>query len=215
MSSKIVAIFLLPLLIISLALNIYQYNKKQSANVIMTVVDGDTFQLASGKRVRLAGVNAPEYDHCGGKEAKERLSSLILNKRVHLTEETNESFGRSLALVYVDDVLVNEVMLKEGWGRTDYQKNSQRDLLTQAFHEGQNNKRGIFSDLCRDTSNIPPSLDCVIKGNIDKSTYDKFYHLPNCKQYKQIVIDKDLGESWFCTEEEAQKAGFVKSRNCP
>jgi len=38
------------------------------------VVDGDTFQLKLGKRVRLLGVDAPEYNRCGGKEAKEALN---------------------------------------------------------------------------------------------------------------------------------------------
>jgi len=48
-------------------------------------------------------------------------------------------------------------MLEEGWERTDYRKNSQREILTQAFHKGQSEKQGIFSELCRqrDTPPVP------------------------------------------------------------
>ncbi|MFN4212760.1 MAG: hypothetical protein ACK4FL_02235 [Microgenomates group bacterium] len=55
----------------------------------------------------------------------------------------------------------------------------------------------------------------IIKGNIDKASYQKYYHLPSCKQYHQIVIEKDIGEKYFCSKEEAQKAGFKKAAGCP
>ncbi len=198
----------------SLIFNFRSYQQIASQNLVVKVVDGDTFQLKSGKRVRLKGVDAPEYSRCGGKEAKERLSQLISNKKVKLTEETQEAYGRSLALVYYQNILINKIILEEGWGRTDYQKNSQRNILTAAFHQAQQNKIGIWSSLCREGPDQSVN-DCLIKGNIDKSTYDKFYHLPNCKQYNQIIIEKDIGEGYFCSEEEAIKAGFKKASGCP
>lgn len=196
---------------ISVFLNINFYNQIQGQNRVTEVVDGDTFQLASGKRVRLMGVNAPEFDRCAGVEAKNRLSELILDKSVTLKEETDEAYGRSLALVYIGDTFVNKTMLEEGWGRTDYRKNSQRDVLTEAFHKGQTEKLGIFSDLCRTEEVVG---DCVIKGNIDKNSYDKFYHLPGCLHYDEVIIEQDIGEGFFCTKEEAIEAGFQKASGC-
>lgn len=105
-------------------------------------------------------------------------------------------------------------MLEEGWARTDYRKNSQREVLTKAFHQGQESKKGIWSDLCRQQGE-PPDPKCVIKGNIDKSTYEKFYHLPGCKHYDQVVIELDIGGQYFCTEKEAKEAGFKKASGCP
>jgi len=181
---------------------------------VVEVVDGDTFQLASGRRVRLMGVDAPEYNRCGGLEAKNVLQNLILNRYVFLTEETQETFGRSLALVYTEKGLINKIVLEDGWGRPDYRKNSQREVLTAAFHAASDNKKGIYSALCRiEAQNTPQS--CFIKGNIDKNTYKKYYHLPECKQYNQIVLEKDIGEQCFETEIEANKAGFVKAAGCP
>lgn len=207
-------------LITSISINFYFFNLFKEQNRVVEVVDGDTFQLKSGKRVRLIGVDAPEYNRCGGVEAKKYLESLIKGKIVILKEEVEETFGRSLALVYIGKTLVNEQVLKAGWGRPDYRKNSQRDKLTSAYHFAKDKKLGIFSSLCRqeNSSTRQPAnsqTNCVIKGNIDKNTYQKFYHLPGCKHYNEVVIEKDIGERYFCSEEEAQKAGFKKASGCP
>ncbi|GAB4219630.1 MAG: thermonuclease family protein [Candidatus Microgenomates bacterium] len=215
---KIFNLILILITLISLSLNFYFYKTLTEQNRVVEVVDGDTFQLKSGKRVRLLGVDAPEYDRCGGVEAKKFLESKIKGKIISLKEEQQETFGRSLALVYINKTLINEMVLKAGWGRPDYRKNSQRDKLTAAYHFAKDNKIGIFSSLCRDNSltrePVNTLTNCIIKGNIDKNTYQKFYHLPNCKHYKEIVIEKDIGERYFCTEEEAQKAGFKKASDC-
>lgn len=170
------------------------------------------------------GVDAPEYDRCGGKEARALLTQFVLNKQVIVEEEVQETFGRSLALIYtikyyfLKDQLVNKIMMEQGWARPDYRKNSQREVLTAAFHTAKNKNLGIWSPLCRETSKVsqpPQSSQCLIKGNIDKATYKKYYHLPGCKQYNQIIMEKDIGEQYFCTEDEATRAGFLKSAGCP
>jgi micrococcal nuclease len=213
-------IILLLSLVISLSINFYFLNVLKEQNQVVEVVDGDTFQLKSGKRVRLIGVDAPEYDRCGGKEARQFLESIVKNKTVTIKEEVQETFGRSLALVYIGKTLVNEEVLKAGWGRPDYRKNSQRDKLTAAYHFARDKKLGIFSSLCRQENSSTNKSnnqqnECNIKGNIDKNTYQKFYHLPGCKHYNEVVIEKDIGERYFCSEEEAQKAGFKKASGCP
>jgi len=210
---KFIGIVLAFVSVISLSLNFYFYKNIREQNRVADVVDGDTFQLASGKRVRLLGVDAPEYDRCGGPEAKEKLSSLIKDKVVDLKEEHQEAYGRSLALVYQNGRFVNQEIMRDGLGVPDYQKSSQRDILTRTYHQARDSKKGIFS-LCKETGS-PPDPNCVIKGNIDKSTYEKFYHLPGCKQYGQVVIDKDIEEGYFCSEKEAQAAGFKKASGCP
>jgi len=198
---------------ISFLANIFFLRNNLEQNRVVEVVDGDTFQLKSGKRVRLMGVDAPEFELCGGKQAKERLTGLLYNKIVILQEEVTESFGRSLALVFVNGKFINKIIMEEGWGRADYRKNSRRDELTQAFHLAENEKRGIFG-LCRETV-VPDDEKCKIKGNIDPATYEKFYHLPNCSHYSQIVIQKDRGERYFCTKKEAISSGFKKAAGCP
>lgn len=54
---------------------------------------------------------------------------------------------------------------------------------------------------------------CLIKGNISAKG-DKIYHLPGCGSYDKTSIDESVGEKWFCSEDEAQKAGWRKAKNC-
>lgn len=186
-------------------------SSQKNSNKVIKVVDGDTFQLESGKRVRLMGVDSPEYDNCGGQEAKKFLSDLILGQNVRLTEETTEAYGRSLAVVSIGDAFINGMVMENGWGRPDYRRNTFRDELTAHYHAAQKAKRGVWG-VCIDTK--PPSTNCTIKGNIDPASYEKFYHLQSCRHYGQIVLNTAYGEKWFCSEEEAIVAGFKKTKSC-
>lgn len=183
----------------------------------MTVVDvhdGDTLTLKTGERVKLLGADAPEVGKCGAEMSKKKLSSLVMGKNITITEEKRDTYGRRMGLVWVGNTLVNEEMLKSGLARPDYTKNSKNEILKAAYKEATENKRGIHSSLCKIVSPTPPSATCVIKGNIDKGTWDRLYHLPNCRHYNQIVLDTDMGERYFCSEKEAQEAGFRLAPDC-
>lgn len=77
MASPRLLLPLVLLLTLSLLINFYLFRQRTEQNRVVEVVDGDTFQLRSGKRVRLLGVDAPEYNRCGGSEAKSLLKSLV------------------------------------------------------------------------------------------------------------------------------------------
>ena len=51
-----------------------------------------------------------------------------------------------------------------------------------------------------------PVPGCAIKGNVSKR--GRIYHIPGSPQYEQTVVDESQGERWFCTEQEAQAAGW-------
>jgi endonuclease YncB( thermonuclease family) len=55
-----------------------------------------------------------------------------------------------------------------------------------------------------------PSPECVIKGNMNRKG-ERIYHLPGQLNYAQINMTKGLGERWFCTETEADAAGWRKA----
>ncbi len=59
------------------------------------------------------------------------------------------------------------------------------------------------------------NASCTIKGNISTKTREKIYHVLGCPNYGQTVIDTNAGEHMFCTEKEAQDAGWRKALNCP
>lgn len=98
------------------------------AGTITYVYDGDTvkFRLESGeeKRVRLIGVDAPEYD---APQESARLSAFLARRfaysklyqkpvRLTLDKEKTDVYGRLLAYVWTDDrTLFNEVLVAEGY----------------------------------------------------------------------------------------------------
>ena len=49
---------------------------------------------------------------------------------------------------------------------------------------------------------------CRIKGNINTESGEKVYHTPDSPWYERTAIDTGAGERWFCTEREAQEAGW-------
>ena len=63
------------------------------------------------------------------------------------------------------------------------------------------------------TPSLPASSNCDIKGNISSSG-EKIYHEPGCGSYSRTIIDESAGEQWFCSENEAEAAGWRKAKNC-
>lgn len=57
---------------------------------------------------------------------------------------------------------------------------------------------------------IVPQQDCIIKGNISEN--GRIYHLPGQAFYDRTRINTARGERWFCTEAEAQAAGWRRAR---
>lgn len=181
--------------------------------LVTSVHDGDTFSLVDGQRVKLLGVNAPELGLCMAEEAKNKLKELVLNKKVKLTEEKRDTYGRIMGLIYVDNKLINEIMLSDGFARPDYTPNSKSEILKQSYKIAVSKNLGIHKK-CKKVNPKPTNPNCVIKGNIDPATGDHFYHLPKCRHYNYIVLNEDLGEGFFCLESEASAAGFRLAPDC-
>ncbi|UJQ95522.1 sunset domain-containing protein [Mariluticola halotolerans] len=54
--------------------------------------------------------------------------------------------------------------------------------------------------------------ECVIKGNISINSGKHIYHVPGQEFYTRTRISPEYGERWFCSEAEAQAAGWHKAR---
>ena len=180
------------------------------------IIDGDTFVvkktgLPAVRQVRLMSVNAPEVGLCGSTQATQKLSELISGKKVRLQGEINDHFGRLLALVYVDDILVNEQIILSGWARFTSTASPESEKLKTAFQQAKSEKLGVFSSLCLQTTNIQ-NPKCNIKGNVKDGK--KTYFFPGCGNYSNVALELDQGDQWFCSEKEASAAGFTKAANC-
>jgi hypothetical protein len=69
------------------------------ALTVTNVVDGDTVDLSDQRRVRLLGVDTPEWGACGFDEASKFARDTLLNKPVEVapdpTQDDIDAYGRS------------------------------------------------------------------------------------------------------------------------
>lgn len=126
----------------------------ETAVMVTYVFDGDTIGLSDGTRVRYIGVNTPKIAHDGNKEecfAREATvenTRLVLGKTIRLVRDASDTdvYGRLLRYVYVGDQFINDVLVREGFARTELIK-PDIGLATQlldAQNEAQMRHRGIW-----------------------------------------------------------------------
>lgn len=60
--------------------------------------------------------------------------------------------------------------------------------------------------------NASSSGACTIKGNVN-SKGERIYHCPGWRDYYNTDVVPSNGDRWFCSEAEAQAAGFRRPKN--
>lgn len=108
----------------------YNENGNNELYTVVRVVDGDTIIIKyNGKdtRVRLIGINTPESVHPdesknteNGHIASDFLKELLTGKQISIEfgAEQYDKYGRMLAYVYLDDVMVNMLLVQAGYAET-------------------------------------------------------------------------------------------------
>lgn len=176
------------------------------------VIDGDTFETVEKQWIRVSGIDAPEQGMCGSQEAKQQLEKLVLNQDLYLKVMYHDS-TRLMALTYTKDGLVAAKMLASGWAELNDRDGLGLPELSQAVKAAREKKIGLFSQQCTQTVNSDKP-DCKIKAN--KTTKNPpTYHFPGCNSYDVVLVELHHGDAWFCTEKEAQAAGFKRAVTCP
>ena len=204
----------------------------------MKVIDGDTvkIKLSNGNEetVRLLLVDTPETVHPTksvqpfGPEASQFAKELMPANseiEVELGISERDKYGRLLAYFYVDEKMVNKLLLEKGLARVAYvyapntkyidefeaiQKKAQTKEVGIWSIENYVTSRGFNDKETKPKPQTPVTenktcTEPTIKGNIN-SNGEKIYHIPS-GQYYQIT----KAEEMFCTEKDAQEAGFRKS----
>lgn len=91
---------------------------------VAIVVSGQTLEVigigeqpTQATRVRLIGIDAPDLQQPWGQVARERLKAIVEEQPVLLEFDIQDkdSFGRHLAYVWQDKVLVNELLVAKGY----------------------------------------------------------------------------------------------------
>ena len=136
---------------------------------VKRVVDGDTFLLSNGERVRLLGIDTPEKFESKkldkdiqmsgqdkktikklGQLASEYVKNLVEGKKVYLEKEPNgdekDRYGRLLRWIYLEDgTFVNGKIVKDGYAQV-YEKYpvSKTEELRKYQREARENNRGLW-----------------------------------------------------------------------
>ncbi|MEE4250949.1 MAG: thermonuclease family protein [Alcanivoracaceae bacterium] len=87
--------------------------------------DGDTLRVSvegTIYKVRLYGIDTPEYKQAFGSAAKQALEDLVEGKQITLKEREQDRYGRLVATVYADGENVNLQLVENGyaWWYRDY-----------------------------------------------------------------------------------------------
>ncbi len=129
----------------------------QSARFVKVtrVIDGDTIEIEGGERVRYIGIDTPELHHPRkpvqyfAEEAWRYNQSLVEGKMVYLVQDVQprDRYKRTLAYVFVDDVLINARLIKDGYARVaTYPPNvTYQELFLKLERKAREEKGGLWN----------------------------------------------------------------------
>lgn len=154
------------------------------------------------------------------------MQKIVLGRQVRLQKDYTaaDANNRSLRYVFVysdhpkeNGIFVNEVLLAGGFARFQTQPRDKlfQEVLSHTAGVAKNESKGLHKQ-CPEESKLVEQQNskCFIKGNYSPR-FGKSYFIPGCPNYDNVKIEKADGDTWFCTEAEAKKAGYQKAELCP
>ena len=129
---------------------------RQFNATVVAIHDGDTISVRTARetiRIRLEGIDCPEYRQPYSSRAKRFVSELVHGKAVAVEGRGEDQYGRLLARVRVDGVEVNETLVKNGlaW---HYQRGEIDPALAAAERAARASRVGLWAD----KNPVPPWL---------------------------------------------------------
>jgi len=192
-----------------------------------TITDGDTIRVGD-TRIRLDGIDAPETAQmCNaarggtwpcGIEATRALRYAIAGHDVSCQPVTLDRYGRTVARCFVGTTDIQAHMVRQGlaWAFVKYSSDYvPEETEARAAHRGiwQADTQKAWDYRATRWAEWDKSAPegCPIKGNIN-SHGEKIYHTPWSRDYAKVKMDLAKGKMWFCSEGEAEKAGWRAAR---
>ena len=134
---------------------VQQASAELFTGTVTSVYDGDTITVQTdegAKRVRLAGIDAPEIKQPFGPESRDALRQSVLNQTVTVDTMKRDRYGRAVGTVLLnrEDVNLKQVSAGLAWVYTEYIKELSQEVqaLYRAAEKAANDARiGLWSDL--------------------------------------------------------------------
>jgi endonuclease YncB( thermonuclease family) len=184
-------------------------------------VGPDTLRVG-GTSVKLAGIEAPESEQrCGrggnkwrcGAVAETVLSRLVNGRTVSCALSGTDAAGRALGQCSVGQKDVGAELVRQGYVFAD---GTFLGRYTGEEYEARAAKAGLWAgDVERPAAYRAKVWEeakrrapdgCPIKGQVSGAS--RIYVLPWSTDYDRARVQKTRGERWFCSEQEAEAAGF-------
>lgn len=112
--TKLNKILLLHTLLLFVPTLVYSQTTK-----VVRVIDGDTYVISSGEKVRMLGIDAPEMSTYFGNYAKQYLKHLIEGKTIRIQDDVmnqdKDRYGRLLRYTYLNNQDINLRMVCDGY----------------------------------------------------------------------------------------------------
>lgn len=183
--------------------------------VVSRAIDGDTIELDDGTKIRYIGINTPEVEQPGGKEATEANRALVEGKKVRLEYDVQkqDKYGRTLAYVYLEDgTFVNAELVKQGYAQVaTYPPNVKYvDLFQKSQREAQAEERGLWAESQREITRTKVEEEQLPKQNQSDIVYitktGTKYHRAGCRYLSKSSIP--------ITRQEAIARGYTPCSVC-
>lgn len=121
---------------------------------VSLVYDGDTITLQAEftiKKIRLAGIDAPELNQPNGIESRDALRQDILNQQVTVDATKQDRYGRSVGKVLLNNEDINLKQVRRGlaWVYTNYFKElsvEDQELYMAAEKAANDEKIGLWQE---------------------------------------------------------------------
>ena len=153
--------------------------------LVVGVIDGDTIELDDGRRVRYIGINTPERGQPGADSATALNERLVMGRRVRLEygHERLDRYGRTLAAIFVDDLMVGRELVRAGWASCYFFRDNliYAAELLRVQQEAMTAHRGLWG-LRRDDS----------AGHYVASFSSFRFHRDECPSVKRIPLDQEI-----------------------
>lgn len=193
------------------------------------VIDADTWDVG-GTRVRLHGIDAPELDQtctrasgqgwACGTWATQQVRSLYDGHTAQCARVTQDRYGRTVARCKVQGRDVGQALVSRGLAfafrkySTDYVGAESRARSGAAGLHGARVALPWDHRAAKRRADRPADrpATCAIKGNISASG-ERIFHRPGQPYYARTQISPAKGERWFCTADEARRAGWRAAKN--
>ncbi len=139
-----------PIRVLGAALLIaFTVHAEEFSGRVVGVADGDTITVLVGvepRRVRLAGIDAPEKGQPFGQRAKQAVSRLVFGRTVRVVARGEDRYGRMLGDVRLPDgSSLNERLVEEGWA-WHYNRYSKDQRLAELEATARRSRRGLWVD---------------------------------------------------------------------